>query len=228
MQTKVNEEARRFTKNGADPVGELTASLAMLCKRRDFLARQLADGERAIETARSAWEAALDGDDPKALEKCGGRLREAQEHASRLESELDNCARQISNVETEMSLAQDRAKREAKAAVYDKLAQSIVPMLAEYAEVSNRFADELSKIEGVFDAQSAASIVRQTAESVLGAKKMIIGDMQYLAAELRRDPRRRPPEPPKLPPSVISRSSLTGGRNDPHPPQMWSGDKAFP
>ncbi|MFZ0495469.1 MAG: hypothetical protein WAM10_07470, partial [Methylocella sp.] len=172
----------------ADPIGELETSLTKLCKRRDFLAAQLAESERAIETAKASWQAALEGDDAKALEKAGGRLREAQEHASQLESELDNCARQISHAETEMSLAQNRAVREAKAANLDKQAQSISPMFAEYAEVSNRFAGELSKIEGVFDAESAGSIVRQTAESVLGAKGMILNEMRQVAAALRLDP----------------------------------------
>src|SRR6202011_2700164 len=49
-------------------------------------------------------------------------------------------------------------------------------------------------IEGLFDAEAAGAIVRQTAASVLGAKPVILDQMRFMAAELRREPPPRAPE----------------------------------
>ncbi len=170
---------------------------------------------------------ALDGDDPKALEKSGARLLEAKELANLLESELDDYARQIAIAETELSFAQDRTAREEKAARIDSQAKAIEPLFDDYGAAAGRFANELSKIEGLFDAEAAAAIILQTFEAVLGAKPSILAQMQFLSAELRREPPPRAPEPRELPAGTMPRGILPG-RSDPHEPAMWAGDRAFP
>jgi hypothetical protein len=198
-----------------------------LRRRRDVLAAKLAEARASCEKSEIAWQAALDGDDPKALENAGGRLLEAKELANFLEAELDECARQIAIAETELSFAQDRAAREAKAARLDNQRATIEPLFDDYATAAGRFADELGRVEGIFDVEAAGSIVRQTAESVLGAKQMILDQMRFMAAELRREPPPRAPAPLELPVGVLPRG-IVPGRNDPHQPPMWTGNRAFP
>lgn len=209
----------------AGPIGETEASLMQLRRRRDVLAAKFAEAKIGCEKTESGWQAALDGDDPKALEKAGARLLEAKELANLLEAELDDYARQIATAETELSFAQNRAAREAKAARLDSQAAAIEPLFDHYAAAAGRFADELSRIEGVFDAEAAGSIVRQTAESVLGAKEMMLGQMRFLAGELRRD---QPQKRPEQAPLQARGGPIIPDRNDPHPPAMWGGDRAFP
>jgi chromosome segregation ATPase len=204
-----------------DPIGEIEASLAQLHHRRDVLATKLAEAKIGCEKAEAAWQAALDGDDPKALEKAGARLLEAKELANLLEAELDDYARQIAIAETELSFAQDRAAREAKAARLDSQAAAIEPRFDDYAAAASRFGNELSKIEGLFDAEAAASIILQTSEAVLGAKQSILNQMRFLSAELRRDPPPRAPEPSPMPAGTVPRTwRALGERNDPHEP-VW-------
>jgi chromosome segregation ATPase len=209
----------------ADPIGETEASLVQLRRRRDVLATKLAEVKIGCEKAQDSWQAALDGDDPSRLEKAGTRLAGAKEIAALLEGELDDCARQIAIAETELSFAQDRVGREAKAARLDQQAKTIAPMFDRYGEACARFAEELSRID-FFDAQAAASIILQTSEAVLGAKQSILDQMRFMAAELRREPTPRVAEP-KLPAGVLPRG-IVPGRNDTHQPQFWSGDKMFP
>jgi len=211
----------------AGPIGEIEASLTQLRRRRDVLATKFAEAKIGCEKAEAGWQAALDGDDSKALANAGARFAGAKELVNLLEADLDDYARQIATAETELSFAQDRAAREEKAARLDRQAATIEPLFGDYAAAAGRFADELSAIQGLFDAEAAGSIVRQTAEAVLGAKQTILDQMRFLAAELRREPPPRAPEPPKLPAGAMPRG-IVPDRNDPHSPPMWAGSRAFP
>ena len=211
----------------AGPVGEMEASRTQLRHRRDILATKFAEAKIGCEKAQAGWQAALDGDDPKALEKAGARLLEAKELANLLEAELDDYARQIAIVESELSLAQRRAAREAKAGILDQQSKAIRPLFDDFAAAASLFANELNKIEGLFDAEAAASLILQTSEAVLGAKEMILDQMQFMAGELRRDPPPRALEPPTLAAGTMPRGILPG-RNDPHEPPIWAGNRAFP
>jgi hypothetical protein len=212
----------------ADPIGEIEASLTQLRHRRDVLATKFAEAKIGCEKAEASWQASLDGDDPKALEKTGPQLCKAKEFVNHLEAELDDCARQIAVVEAEFMFAQDRAAREAKAARFDSQAATIEPLFDDYSAAAGRFANELSKIEGLFDAEAAASIIRQTSEAVLGAKQTINDEMRFLAGQLRHDPPPRAPEPPPMAAGTRPRGPIWPDRNDPHEPAMWAGDKALP
>src|ERR1700752_2556369 len=93
-----------------DPISELT----QLRRRRDVLAAIFASAKIGCEKAEAGWQAALDGDDPKALEKSGPQLCKAKEFVNHLETEIDDHAQRIAVAETELFFAQDRAAREAK------------------------------------------------------------------------------------------------------------------
>jgi hypothetical protein len=211
----------------ADPIGEIDASLTQLRRKRAMLESKSAEAKADCEKAQAAWESALHSDDPKLLDRFGARLLQAKELANLLDSELDGHATQIAIAESELSFAQDRAAREARAALLENQAATIEPMFDQYAAAAGRFANELSKIEGLFDAEAASSIILQTPEIVLGAKQSILNQMQFLADELRRDPPPRAPEPLKLPTGTMPRGILPS-RNDPHPLPIWAGDRAFP
>jgi hypothetical protein len=211
----------------ADPIGEIETSLAQLRRRRDVLAAKLTEAQIGCEKAGAAWQTALDGDDSKVIEKAGAGLARAKEFCAHLEAALDDYARQIDEAEAAVSFAQDRAVRESKAANLDGHASALQPMFKDYLEVSERFANELSKIEGLFDVEAAGALVRQTSEALQGARDSILGQMQWMAGELRREQPPRAPEPRELPAGTMPRG-IVPGRNDPHEPAMWAGDRAFP
>jgi hypothetical protein len=204
-------------------LGEIEASLTRLRNRRDVLATRLAEAKIGCEKAQAAWESGL-GDDPKALDKAGPRLSEAKEFGSLLESELDDYARQIAIVETELLLAQDRAAREAKADIFDSHAAAIQSMYQEYLEVSGRFGKLLGRTEGMLDSYTAGALsdahaggalVLQTRGELEGARDPILGQLQWMARELRQDPPPRPPEPSPMPAGTVPRGMFPD-RNDPH------------
>lgn len=201
----------------ADPIGELNTSLERLRKRRDFLAARLEESARAIEKARASRKAALDGEDGAAFSKCGAALLQAEELACLLETEIDDCARQISNAETELSLVQDRAAREAKAARLEKAAENIGPAHDAYIEASNMYVDALAPLEGIFEADTRVAYVKKTASEIGGGLPMLRCETDARIAELRREPAPRAPAP-QLPPGVLPRGTLW--RNDPHPHPM--------
>lgn len=211
----------------ADPTGATKASLAQLRRKRDVVATTLREAKANCAKAENVWESALNGDDSKVIEKAGGGLARAKEFCAHLEAALDDYARQIDEAEAAVSFAQDRAVRESKAANLDGHASALQPMFKEYLEVSERFANELSRIEGVFDAEAAGAFVRKTSEALQGARDSILGQMQWMAGELRREPPPRAPEPTRLPAGTIPRGILPS-RNDPHDPEIWAGDRAFP
>jgi hypothetical protein len=66
-------------------IGEVEASSTQLRRNRDMAAKTLVEAEVALEKAEIAWQAALNSDDSKALEKAGARLAGAKEFAAHLE-----------------------------------------------------------------------------------------------------------------------------------------------
>jgi len=214
-----------FSKQAAGLVGDAEARLSHFRNNRDVLARKLEKAAADRESASAAWQLALDSDDCKVLEKAGGRLSATQELAGHLEAALTEHDQRTAEAEIALAAAKGRAQREAKADIIDKQAQSIAPIFDEYAALCARFAGALGAIE-LFDATAAASIVQQIAESVQGAKPAILDQMRQLAAELRRDPVPRA-APMQLPAGAAPRGFFPE-RNDPHPPQVWSGNRAVP